>query len=189
MKTIFYSLLLFCSVQLSFAQSLTMDKNHSKLGFSVSHLTISDVEGQFDKWDAEVSFAKDDLSDLKFKVQVDANSINTSVEARDKHLKSADFFEVEKFPGLEFTSDKITKVKGNLYQLHGTLTIKGISKPVDLDLFYNGKIVNAQNKTESFGFTVKGKFNRMDFGVGKTFPSNVIGEEVSMKANMEFVKK
>ena len=104
MKKLLFTLMLSAASMSAFAQNYTNDKGHSKLGFSVSHMTISDVEGQFQNFDVHLNFTKEDLSDAKFHVTADVNSINTGVEARDNHLKSADFFNAAKNSKLEFSS-------------------------------------------------------------------------------------
>lgn len=168
----------------AFAQHYTNDKAHSKLGFSVPHMTISDVEGEFKSFDVHLNFTKVDLSDAKFHVVADINSINTGIEARDNHLKSADFFNAAKNSKLEFTSKSISKVKGNQYKLLGDLTLNGITKPVTLHLVYNGSVDNQGVKT--YGFTVKGKIKRSDFSIGTGFPEAVVGDVVTLTSNLEF---
>lgn len=167
-----------------FAQNYTNDKAHSKLGFSVPHLMISDVEGEFKNFDVHLNFTKEDLSDAKFHVVADINSIDTGIEARDKHLKSADFFDAAKNSKLEFTSKSIAKVKGNHYKLNGDLTLNGITKPVSLNLIYNGSVDNQGMKT--YGFTIKGKIKRNDYKVGANFPESVVGDIVTITSNLEF---
>lgn len=168
----------------AFSQNYTNDKAHSKLGFSVPHMTISDVEGEFKSFDVHLNFTKVDLSDAKFHVVADINSINTGIEARDNHLKSADFFNAAKNSKLEFTSTSISKVKGNQYKLVGNLTLNGITKPVTLNLFYNGSVDNQGVKT--YGFTVKGKVKRSEYGIGTQFPEAVVGDVVTLTSNLEF---
>lgn len=167
-----------------FAQNYTNDKAHSKLGFSVPHLMISDVEGEFKNFDVHLNFTKEDLSDAKFHVVADINSIDTGIEARDNHLKSADFFDAAKNSKLEFTSKSIAKVKGNHYKLNGDLTLNGITKPVSLNLIYNGSVDNQGVKT--YGFTIKGKIKRNDYKVGVNFPESVVGDIVTITSNLEF---
>ena len=168
----------------AFAQKYTNDKAHSKLGFSVPHMTISDVEGEFKNFDVHLTFTKEDLSDAKFHVVADINSINTGIDARDNHLKSPDFFNASKNSKLEFSSKSISKVKGNQFKLNGDLTLNGITKPVALNLLYNGSVDNQGVKT--YGFTVKGKIKRSDFGVGTSFPEAVVGDVVTLTSNLEF---
>lgn len=168
----------------TFAQKYTNDKAHSKLGFSVPHMTISDVEGEFKNFDVHLTFTKEDLSDAKFHVVADVNTINTGIEARDNHLKSADFFNATKNSKLEFTSKSISKVKGNEFKLMGDLTLNGVTKPVALKLIYNGSVNNQGVKT--YGFTVKGKIKRSEFNVGTSFPEAVVGDVVTLTSNLEF---
>ncbi|UYW01640.1 YceI family protein [Flavobacterium agricola] len=185
MKKVFLVMALAVSSLVATAQNFTNDKAHSKLGFSVSHLTISDVEGQFNDFTVHLSsFENQNVLGSKFHVVAEINSINTGIEARDNHLKSADFFDAAKNPRLEFQSKSIKKVKGNNYKLVGDLTLHGVTKSVTLDLIYNGSVDNQGVIT--YGFTVKGKLNRNDFGVGAGFPTAVVGDEVTLVSNLEF---
>lgn len=189
MKTYLLSVLMLVSGLLS-AQTLTNDPYHSKLGFSANHLLISQVEGNFTDFNVTLSFKKEDLSDAKFTVTAKVNSVNTGVEARDNHLRSADFFDVAKYPELKFVSTSFTKKIGNEYELVGDLTIHGVTKKVTLKAFCNGMVVNPMSKENTLGFTIKGKINKNDFGVGTEFPAAVVGNEISIVSNLEFpVKK
>jgi len=96
----------------TFAQTWSLDKAHAKLGFNVTHLLLSEVEGSFKTFDAKITASKEDLSDAVFELTADATSINTDVENRDKHLKGPDFFDVEKYPTLTFKSTSFKKVEG-----------------------------------------------------------------------------
>lgn len=172
------------------AQVLTNDPAHSKLAFSANHLTISQVEGHFKDFNVTVSFTKEDLSDAKFTVNAKIASIDTGVEARDNHLKSADFFDAEKYPELKFVSTSFKKVIGSEYILEGDLTLHGVTKKVKLKAFYNGNVVNGMSGETTHGFTIKGKINKNDFGVGTGFPEAVVGNQITIVSNLEFpVKK
>src|SRR2546426_8820737 len=103
------------------AQSWTNDKAHSKLGFTVTHLMISEVEGFFKNFDARIISAKPDFSDAVFELNADVNSINTDIDKRDEHLKSPDFFDAAKFPAMTFRSTSFKKVSGKNYKLLGNL--------------------------------------------------------------------
>ena len=184
MKKILLSALFMAMSVSAFAQTYTNDKYHSKLGFSVPHLTLSDVEGEFKNFDVHLNFTKADFSDAKFHVIADVSSINTGVEARDTHLKSADFFNVAKISKLEFKSKSISKIKGNLFKLTGDLSLNGVTKPVALNLIYNGSVDNQGVKT--YGFTLKGKIKRSDYNIGPTFASAFIGDIVTITSNLEF---
>ncbi len=164
------------------------DDAHSQLGFTVKHLGISDVSGTFNDFDVTVTSSKPDFSDAVFELKSKVASIDTRVEARNNHLKSADFFDAEKFPELSFTSNSIKKSGKNKYKLGGELTLHGVTKPVTLDLVYTGSVVNPMSKQLTQGFQVTGTIKRSDFGIGGGFPEAVISDEVKIKADGEFVQ-
>jgi len=110
------------------------------------------------------------------------------VEMRDKHLRSADFFDVEKFPTMTYKSTGIKKVAENKYTLTGNLTLHGVTKPVTMDLWYRGTIVNPQSKTPTAGFQLTGTIKRSDFGIGEKFAPPMLSDEVKIKADGEFKK-
>src|SRR5690554_567108 len=164
------------------------DKDHSQLVFTVTHLGISDVSGTFNDFDVTVQSSKADFSDAVFEMKAKVNSIDTRVEARDNHLKSADFFDADKFPEMTFKSKKITKNKKDNYKLTGDLTMHGVTKSVTMDMDYRGKTTNPMNNQETIGFQVSGKIKRSDFNIGPSFPELVISEEVHIKFDGEFIK-
>ncbi len=168
------------------AQNWSLDKAHSKLGFGVTHLLVSEVEGNFNSFDAKITSSTDDFSDAVIELTAEVASINTNNEGRDKHLKGADFFDAEKFNTLSFKSKSFTKVEGKKYKLTGDLTMHGITKTVTLDVVFNGTAVHPYNKKTIAGFKVTGTFKRSDFGVGSSSPA--LGDEVALSANTEFVK-
>lgn len=189
MKTFLVSVLMIASGLLS-AQTLTNDPAHSRLGFAANHLMISQVEGNFTDFNVTLTYTKEDLSDAKFTVNAKLTSVNTGVEARDNHLRSADFFDVAKYPDLKFVSTSFTKKIGNEYELIGDLTIHGVTKSVKLKAYYNGMIVNPMSNEQTLGFTIKGKINKNEFGVGTDFPAAVVGSEITIVSNLEFpIKK
>ncbi len=163
------------------------DPMHSKLSFSTQHLGISDVTGLFKKFEVSATTNKADFSDAVFELSVDVASINTEVEMRDNHLKSADFFEVEKHPSMTFKSTSIKKVSKDKYKLSGNLTLLGITKPVTMDLWYRGTVENPMSKKATSGFQLTGIIKRSDFNVGPKFPAPMISDNVHIKADGEFV--
>jgi polyisoprenoid-binding protein YceI len=172
-----------------FAQSKwNVDKGHSKIGFSVRHMMLSDVEGYFKKFDASVLASKDDFSDAVFEITIDVASINTENERRDNDLRSASYFDVEKYPQITFKSTSLSKVDDKKYKVTGNLTIRGVTKPVTLDLTLNGIGTNPMTKKPVAGFKVTGKINRTDFGVGSA-PAAMVGNDIELKANGEFGKE
>ncbi|WP_026693080.1 YceI family protein [Peribacillus kribbensis] len=141
-----------------------VDSSHSSVGFEVKHMMVSKVKGTFGSYTAEVEAA--DLTDLTtaaISFKIDVASIDTRSEDRDNHLKSADFFDAENNPTIDFTSTSITK-DGDDYKVTGDLTIKGVTKPAAFDVEFGGKGTNPWG-VEVYGFEVKGKINREDFGL------------------------
>jgi len=168
----------------------SMDPTHSEIQFKVKHLMISSVTGQFSTFEGNVETNGEDLSTAKVHFSADINSITTNNEQRDGHLNTGDFFDAENFPKLNFEGDKLEKVDEENYKLHGTLTMRGVSKPVVLDAEFGGKTVDPWGFTR-IGFSVSGKINRKDFGVNFSMVSEtggiLLGEEVKLLANAEFV--
>lgn len=171
----------------TFAQTvLKNDAAHSRIQFAVTHLTISDITGNFNT--AALTVNKDDSNFLNSNINftIDVSSIDTHVEARDNHLKSADFFEVEKYPNMTFSSTSISKGKlKNYYNLKGNLTMHGVTKPVTLVLVDRGSTINAMNKKKTYAYQVTGTLKRSDFGVGGNFPEAVISNMVRIKGDFE----
>ena len=172
----------------TFAQTWNLDKAHAKLGFTITHLMVSDVEGSFKTFDITITSSKADFTDAVITLSADVNSINTDNEKRDAHLKSPDFFDAAKYPSLSFKSKSFTQVSGKNYKLTGDLTMHGVTKPVTLDVIYNGTITHPMSKKLVAGFKVSGNFKRSDFGVGGAMPG-VLSDEVTLIANAEFVKQ
>jgi polyisoprenoid-binding protein YceI len=164
------------------------DPLHSKLTFSVTHMSISDVAGLFKTFEVKVSTNQADFSDAVFEFSSDVASVNTEVEMRDNHLRSADFFDVQKYPSMQFKSTSIKKEGNNKYKLTGDLTLHGITKPVTMNLWYRGTIENPQDKSTTAGFQLTGIVLRSDFGIGTKFPEVMLGNEVSIRADGEFKK-
>lgn len=164
------------------------DDAHSQLGFTVTHLGIADVSGTFNDFDVTVKSTKPDFSDASFELTVKTASIDTRVEARNNHLKSADFFDAEKYPVMSFKSTSIKKAGKNEYKLTGDLTLHGITKQVTMDLRYKGTVENPMSKKQTAGFQVTGVINRTDFNLGDGFPPPMISNEVRIKADGEFIQ-
>ena len=163
---------------------------HSKLGFTVTHLGIADVPGHFDKFDVTITSSKPDFSDAVVELTTDVNSINTRIEPRDNHLKSADFFNVEKFPTMYFKSNSIKKIADNKYSLSGYLTLHGETKPLTVTMLYRGTTANPNAKGAPVaGIQITGTIDRSEFNVGNGFPAPMISNEVLIKADGEFGQK
>lgn len=188
--TTIIAILFFCTF-LSAQTTWKADPMHSKLSFSTVHLGISDVAGLFKTFDIIATTDKADFSDAVFELSAQVASINTEVEMRDNHLRSADFFNVEKHPKMTFKSTSIKKIgkeKGK-YKLMGNLTLHGITKPVTINMWYRGTITNPQSKAITAGFKISGILKRSDFDIGFKFPAPMISDEVKIKADCEFIKQ
>jgi polyisoprenoid-binding protein YceI len=140
------------------------DAQHSELGFSVKHMMISTVRGRFGAITPELSINADNLETSSVKATIDVQSIATGVDARDAHLKGADFFDTEKFPSITFASTKITR-SGSKVTLAGNLTIKGVTKPVSLSGQVEGPAKDPWGN-QRIGFSLEGELNRDDFDLG-----------------------
>ncbi len=190
MKSFVFTVAAFLTFSVANAQTWAVDKAHSKVGFSVTHLMLSEVDGNFKTFDAKITSAKPDLSDAMIELTADINSIDTDNERRDGHLKSPDWFDTAKFPTLTFKSTSFKKVDGKKYALAGNLTMHGVTKPVTLDAVLTGPVTmeNPRGKQEKAGLKISGTIKRSDFGVGSSSTA-VVSEEVEIKAAGEFVKQ
>jgi polyisoprenoid-binding protein YceI len=172
---------------LAFGQAATwnVDGAHTRAGFSVKHLVISDVKGDFDKLSGKAQVDEADLSKSSIEVTIEAASISTRDEKRDSHLKSPDFFDVAKFPTLTFKSTKIVAGKDGALTVTGDLTMRGVTKPVTLEGSITNAITDPQGNTRR-GVSVTGKLNRKDFGVSYG-PAAIVGDEVKLDIQAELV--
>lgn len=190
MKSIVFSVAVLLTSITAYAQTWTVDKAHAKVGFTVTHLMLSEVDGNFKTFDAKLTASKPDLSDAVIDLTADVNSINTENERRDGHLKSPDFFDAAKYPTLTFKSTSFKKVEGKKYKLMGDLTMHGVTKPVTLDAVLTGPVTmeNPRGKQEKAGLKISGTLKRSDFGIGSSSTA-VVSDEVELKAAGEFVKQ
>ena len=184
--------MLFSIVTMNAQSSWKVDPAHSKVSFSVSHMVISDVTGRFNDFDATLVQMKDDLSDSKLTATIKTKSIDTDNEGRDKHLKSADFFDAEKFPEITFLGKSFEKTGKDTYKISGDLTMHGATKQVVLDTKFNGQMTDPWGNVRA-GFKATGIVNRKDFGIiyNKTLEAGglLIGEDVGIVINVEMVKE
>jgi polyisoprenoid-binding protein YceI len=165
----------------------TLDKSHSNVKFTVTHMVVSEVDGSFKLFDGSMEHSKPDFSDAKIAFSVDVNSIDTDNENRDKHLKSDDFFNAEKFPAMKFESTSFTPQGGNKYKLDGNLTIRDVTKPVSFDVTYGGSI--AGQRGSKAGFKAKTTINRFDYNLKWDRATEtgglVVGKEVVITVNAQ----
>ena len=170
------------------AGTWTIDASHSEVGFSVRHLMVSKVKGNFERFDGTITIGEDPLAS-SVQVEVDLSSINTRDEQRDGHLRSSDFFEVETHPKMTFVSTKVEPA-GSDYKVTGDLTIKGTTKPVVLDLEFNGVHPDPWGGTRS-GFSAETEISRKEFGVDFEIPMDgggvVVGDKIKIQLEVEAV--
>ncbi|OZI08169.1 hypothetical protein BWI93_10660 [Siphonobacter sp. BAB-5385] len=168
-----------------------IDPTHSEVQFKVKHLVITTVTGQFGQFSGEAT-ASDDFSDAQVHFEAEIDSISTNNEARDGHLKSEEFFAADQHPKLSFVSTGISKKGDEAFVLNGDMTIRGVTKPVALDVEYGGTVVDPYGQTKA-GFEVKGKINRKDYGLTWSAVTEaggaVVSDEVRLIANVQFVKQ
>lgn len=166
-----------------------IDKVHSKIGFSVVHMVVSETEGVFKDYTASVVSKSNDFNGAEVSFSAKVASINTDNEKRDGHLKSPDFFDAEKFPEITFKGNLVKE--GSKYKLKGDFTMKGVTKKVEFDVVYGGT-VNTGRGTKA-GFKVTGVINRQEYGVSWANKlaggEMVVGDDVTLVIKVELDKQ
>jgi polyisoprenoid-binding protein YceI len=169
-----------------------IDPTHSNIGFKVKHLMISTVSGEFGSYEGTVETKGDSFpdADIAFSAQID--SITTLNEQRDGHLKSADFFDAANYPTLNFKSTSLSKKGDDEFVLNGDLTLRGVTKPVSLNVEYSGTVVDPYGNTKA-GFSITGKINRKEFGLTWAAVTDagsvVVSEDVKLAIEVQLVKQ
>ncbi|OGR78137.1 MAG: hypothetical protein A2X32_01910 [Elusimicrobia bacterium GWC2_64_44] len=174
------------------AATYKIDEAHSAVTFKVAHMAISKVSGRFDKFSGTIEYTPGETKNWKTEAVIDAASINTGVEARDKHLRTPDFFDVEKFPTITFKTLKVTNYKNMKGRLHGELTMHGVTKPVVLEVEGSGPVKDPWGN-ERMAAVAKTTINRKDFGLGwnQVLEAGglLVGEKVEITLEIEAVKE
>jgi len=165
-----------------------IDPTHSEVHFKIKHLVISTVTGAFKSFNGTVRSATGDFDNAKIKFSIDVDSIDTNQPQRDGHLKSADFFETDKYPTIDFESTSFKKVDGDDFKLIGNLTMHGVTKPVELDVEYGGAEKDGYGNLKH-GFEITGKINRKEFGLTYNSITEAggltLGEDIRLVANIQ----
>ena len=171
------------------AGTWALDPVHSSISFSVRHLVVSKVRGSFEAFTGAITVAEDGTPSVTAEIAVD--SVHTGNEQRDAHVKAADFFDVEKFPTASFVSTGV-RADGSNYVLDGDFTLKGVTKPVELKLEFNG-VNPGMGHGEVAGFEASVVLNRKDFGIDIDMPLEtggaVVGDEVTITLEIEALKQ
>lgn len=167
-----------------------LDPSHSEITFKVKHLMISNVKGAFNHFEATID--GEDFTKSQIKGIIDVSSINTNNSDRDNHLRSADFFDADNYKELLFTSTSFKKIKGESYKLLGDLTIRGVSKPVALEVELGGIVKDPYGNVKA-GFSVSGKINRKEWGLNWNAALEtggvLVSDEVYVSAELQFTKQ
>ena len=166
-----------------------IDPTHSEVQFKVKHLVISTVTGTFKNFEGVLETENEDFDGAEASFSLDASSINTNVTDRDNHLKSDDFFSVDSYPYITFQGQ--LKKSGSDYKLVGPLTIKNVTKEVELDVDLGGTMVDGYGQNKA-GFEINGKINRKEFGLTWSMVTEaggvVVGDEVKLHLNIQLVQ-
>jgi polyisoprenoid-binding protein YceI len=184
------SALLVLVAPLAMAQGTTWksDPAHSEVDFSILHMTVSKVHGRFGAVDAALVYDANDVTKSTINATIDVTGVDTGVPNRDNDLKGARFFDVANNPKATFTSTSVTKGGAGL-QIAGNLTIKGVTKPVVLDVEGPTGPVTGQNKKTQMGFSATTTLHREDFGIGAGMPAAMLGDDVKLTIELAFVQQ
>jgi polyisoprenoid-binding protein YceI len=187
MKRLSIAVLLLLTIS-TFAQTWTADKAHSSIGFTATHMVVSETAGSFKDYEITVNSTKEDFNGATVDFTAKVASLSTDNQMRDNHLKSDDFFNAEKYPEIKF-SGKLVK-KGKKYFLEGKLTLRETTKDISLPVVYKGSVTTPQ--FTKAGFTVNGTINRFDYGLkwdkALETGSLVVGKDVTLVINVELNK-
>lgn len=167
-------------------KAFTVDAAHTSIGFEIGHLNIASVQGRFNKFAGEINFDETDLTKSTVNFTIQANSVDTNVAPRDTHLRSADFFDVEKYPELSFKSRSVTKREGG-YTVAGDLTMRGVTKPVSINFRSYGPIKDPWGNNRIGVIAEPLVLKRDEFGI--TYGPGTIGNDVTVRLSLEATEK
>jgi polyisoprenoid-binding protein YceI len=174
------------------AASYTVDPAHTEIQFKVKHLTIATVRGTFVDFEGDFEFDQDSIAASSANATIEAKSVNTNNQKRDDHLRSDDFFNVEKNPKITFFSKEVKNVKGDTFTVVGDITINGVTRTIELDAEFNGAATDPWGN-ERVAFSAESKIDRKDFGLtwNKVMEAGglVVGDEVKIHVEVEGIKK
>ncbi len=170
----------------------SFDPAHTKIGFKVKHLMITNVLGSFKEFDGQVITEGNDFTSANVTLSLNSASVNTEIPDRDTHLKSPDFFDVVKYPKITFVSTGVKDLGDEMYELTGNLTIKDVTRKVILSVEYGGLVTDPWGNVKA-GFTLSGKISRKDWGLNWNAALEaggvLVGDEVSIICDAELARK
>ena len=174
------------------ATKWVIDPLHSEIQFKVKHLVISTVTGTFKTFSGGAASETGDFENATIDFKIDVNSVDTNQPQRDAHLKNSDFFEADKFPEISFQSTSFKKISGDEYKLAGDLTMRGVTKPVELKVEFGGSAKDNYGNTK-YGFEVTGIINRKEFGMSFNALTETgglaLGEDIKLVANIQVAQE
>jgi polyisoprenoid-binding protein YceI len=182
MKKIFYLIYLLSISSTCFSQTWILNKADSRLGFEISNFGIASVDGTFKDFSSTFHASKDDFTDADINLTIETKSIDTGNKKRDRHLRSEDYFEVEKYRTMTFKSTGFKKVSDKKYKLTGNLTLHGVTKSVSVD----ASLVKLSEDKKEVVFQISGKLKRSDFNLGKGAMEAAMGDEVEIFGKVEY---
>ena len=185
-KVSLFLLALMGTLSLSAQSEWKVDNAHSKVGFEITHLMISTVAGHFGEFDITAT-ADDTFSTPTFNATIKTASVDTDVERRDNHLRSADFFEVETYPEITFTTSEVTSTGEKTFDLKGDMTMHGVTKPVTLKGKVIGVITDQRSQKLKAGAELTTTINRLDFGVGGE--TATLGDDIDILIRLEMAQQ
>jgi polyisoprenoid-binding protein YceI len=172
-----------CAGSAAAADSYTMDPNHTQIRVGWNHFGFSNIEAAFSRFDAKLALDPQDWTQSSVEVTIPVDGVDTGVAKLDEHLKSPDFFDAAKFPNITFKSTKVEPAGSGLLEVHGELTVHGVTKPVVLEVTINKVGTHPMAGGEAAGFDAKTVVKRSEFGVGKYAPN--VSDEVTISITTE----
>ncbi|OSY87103.1 hypothetical protein WH52_13340 [Tenacibaculum holothuriorum] len=168
-----------------------IDPSHSKINFGISYFKIGEIKGNFDKYEGAFISDNENFENTSVNISIETASINTNQKARDKHLKTKDFFDAETHPKITFESTSMSKVLEKEYKLKGNFTMTGITKPIELKAIYKGSFLHPRYKKKVAIFKINGTIFRKDFKVGTNYPPAklALGNNVVLDAEIHLTKQ
>jgi polyisoprenoid-binding protein YceI len=180
------------AIELNTKAKWTIDPVHSEIGFKVKHLMVSNVRGEFKEYGVSIYTPGEDFLNAEINIWINPASISTGDTARNTHLKSVQFFDVESYHTINFKGKRIEQVRGEMYALHGELIMKGISKMIRLEVESNGMSKDPRGGKRAY-FVVTGKINRKDWGLtwSEMMESGglIVGEDIFIRCEIELIKQ
>ena len=172
--------------------SWQIDASHSNINFTARHMMISKVRGQFENFDGTINFDPDQPENTTVDISIDVSTLSTNDEQRDNHLKSPDFFDASKYPGMTFKSKKVEQLDEDSGKLYGDLTIRGKTQPVVLEVEYAG-LAKSPWGTTSAGFSASTTVNRKDWGLNWNQALEtggfLVGDKIKIDIDLELIKQ